>query len=38
MIGREVPKARELKPEDVLDPSIVRELEQNGFVAAMGQR
>jgi ABC-type nitrate/sulfonate/bicarbonate transport system substrate-binding protein len=38
MIGREVPKAKELKPEDVLDPTIVRELEQNGFIATIGQR
>ena len=38
MIGREVPKARELKPEDVLDPSVVRELEQSGFLTAIGQR
>jgi ABC-type nitrate/sulfonate/bicarbonate transport system substrate-binding protein len=38
MVGREVPKAREIKPDNVLDDSIIRELEQSGFVAAMNQR
>jgi ABC-type nitrate/sulfonate/bicarbonate transport system substrate-binding protein len=38
MIGREVSKAREIKPEDILDESIIRELDQTGFVKAIDQR
>jgi ABC-type nitrate/sulfonate/bicarbonate transport system substrate-binding protein len=38
MIGREIPQARELKPSDIVDDSIIRELEQSGFVASLGNK
>ena len=38
MIGREIPKARELKPQDIVDDSIIREIEQSGFLAELGQK